>query len=680
MVQTQEDGARATDQKDGKVFNPVEHMDGSPPLFSLPAGKWTSMMSTPCTFPPSIFERVMLNLIKNPNIMSSHLFRADIFYDSDADKSLALSDHDPAPTTGGMNGLSEDGRHFSDATKHLKQQYRPVVLETPGWKWQRTFVRQLVPRNPQLDKHLAQSCHFYSRTENGSLESLVLYVPHVATAEEMPWYHPNVQYLAFLHQWPLSNPNTNEVKTNTDMGSSFQPAMISVHFSLFLSHPLDNRLQRTSLQLLRTLHKHGQGQQAGYVKRVHHDLIVPQQRFQETYSRLKTKYAKQLIDRWVEVTDPGKHVFEDLGIAAFLIELWTDMYTPITSASANGVHGAGVDEAEEKEKGKPTFPGFVDIGCGNGLLIYLLISEGYHGYGFDVRRRKTWSIFPSHVQECIHEQVLVPDILLQAGGSSSSTADAKDTNANALGDRSFHPGTFPKGTFIISNHADELTPWTPLLAYLNESPFIAIPCCSHSLSGGRFRAPAGLEPSTPTPAATRQAPSSGAPNSVTSGTMSETVAADRPAARAAPAVEATKNQLASAEDPVSSRSKQAAETGSLARPASAKHMPSAYASLCDYVASLSRAVGFEPEKEMLRIPSTRNACILGRKGGTCVAGTAEEMRRLGVGREAGTESAEEKNERVRGVLEGELEASLPRIRDEWIARARQIAGKKGDGH
>lgn len=33
---------------------------------------------------------------------------------------------------------------------------------------------------------------------------------------------------------------------------------------------------------------------------------------------------------------------------------------------------------------------FVDLGCGNGLLTYLLVSEGYEGYGIDIADRKIW--------------------------------------------------------------------------------------------------------------------------------------------------------------------------------------------------------------------------------------------------------------------------------------------------
>lgn len=37
---------------------------------------------------------------------------------------------------------------------------------------------------------------------------------------------------------------------------------------------------------------------------------------------------------------------------------------------------------------------FVDMGCGNGLLVHILNSEGYHGIGLDVRSRKMWKKYP----------------------------------------------------------------------------------------------------------------------------------------------------------------------------------------------------------------------------------------------------------------------------------------------
>lgn len=39
-------------------------------------------------------------------------------------------------------------------------------------------------------------------------------------------------------------------------------------------------------------------------------------------------------------------------------------------------------------------PNFVDMGCGNGLLVHILNSEGFKGVGFDVRSRKMWTRYP----------------------------------------------------------------------------------------------------------------------------------------------------------------------------------------------------------------------------------------------------------------------------------------------
>lgn len=43
-------------------------------------------------------------------------------------------------------------------------------------------------------------------------------------------------------------------------------------------------------------------------------------------------------------------------------------------------------------------PSFVDLGCGNGLLVYILNKEGYPGSGIDVRKRKIWNHYPSEVK------------------------------------------------------------------------------------------------------------------------------------------------------------------------------------------------------------------------------------------------------------------------------------------
>ncbi|KAI9817557.1 MAG: tRNA(Ser) Um(44) 2'-O-methyltransferase [Pycnora praestabilis] len=501
----------------GNAFAPAKPSPSEMTFFEVPGEVWIPVLQHECTFSRSIFYEVMLNLIRNPNVSSNLLFRADIIEDS-AEDSLSISAES-------LHGKLEDYTGLSRASSIL------------GFEHERTLVRKLIPRNPQLDKSLLQSCHIYHANEaDGDELTMVVYVPHVSGAEDMPYYHPDVRSLAFLHRW------TRETNAST----------ISIHYRLFDGKPsMDDRLERTAYHLLSTIYKHGHGNAAGYIKRVHHDQLVPQKRLQDTYSRLKAVHAKRLISSWVEQTNPSKHVFEDLGIAAFLIELWRDMYS----------------------KEEP-LPGFVDIGCGNGVLVDILIREGYGGWGFDARRRKTWQTFSLLVQSNLKERVLVPGFL--AGATEDSLYIRSEFEDQDI--VRWHDGVFPIGTFIISNHADELTPWTPLLASLSSSPFLIIPCCSHNLSGARFRASAHRNSSSA--------------------------------------------QVLSSSGNVRASGKQ----------------PSAYASLVAWVERLAKDCGYEVEKEMLRIPSTRNTALVARRRIHSTQ-SVEELLRLEGGGEGWVERA-----------------------------------------
>ncbi|KAL7947762.1 hypothetical protein V8C42DRAFT_263113 [Trichoderma barbatum] len=546
-------------------FQPQEIPLGSPPFFEDAANRtWVPLYSHACSFGPDIFVDKMMNLIKNPNLNSSWLFRADILYDeaktpSNANtiSSSATTTNDPTGNTTTKSSSSTtavDAAAVADANAHANPnatagddadaaskhhetqpssrsapESRPLAVEIRGMALERTLVRRLIPRNERRDKPLEQTCAFFStkaaahdgdainpaqsRFESRSasappspsISTLVIYMPHSSSADSLPFYHPKVQGIAHLHQWHHSGKGT-----------------ISIHFLPYPEHPVsDARLQRTAFHLLEIIDKHGHGAAEGYVKRVNHDLVIPQDRFQNRYALLKSKYARRLVDSWAEKTDPTKHVFEDLGIAAFLIELWSDMYPKDTAA----------------------FPGFVDIGCGNGLLVYLLTQEGYSGWGFDARERKSWAQYRTGGQatpsgSSLEERLLLPAMVSRGGqGQASADADASSSSPGELSDGVVHDGAFPPGTFIISNHADELTPWTPILAACSRCPFIMIPCCSHNLTGDKFRAP--------------------------------------------PPRDKTKAK-------------------------------STYASLVDWASRIADDCGWKVETEMLRIPSTRNTCLLGR--------------------------------------------------------------------
>lgn len=422
-------------------------------------------LSTDCEASVQQFLEITDLLLERVNLNSTHLFRADILTDT-VGKLTTLSQK--------TNSVNHNCRPSTDC---------PFAPDVPqNFRHKRTVVRRLIPRNPQLDRPLEQTCLFYSGP-GGEQESskLVLYVPHCTEVGDMPWYHPQIRALAYLY-------NHN--------GAS--PATLSVHYIDFKASPttLSNRLQRTMSSLLGT-----------YVRLLRHparhsdasssdhplvpqsddrpvqkrpisilelpltpanlrDTILPQHLVQDKYTQLKTRYAKNLMENWVEKTEPSKHVFEDLGIAAFLIELWKNMYD--------------ISENMSDQEMKDKFPGFVDIACGNGVLTYILLSEGWYGYGFDARRRQTWDILHQlnhtlHLDQRLTEEVCIPQPFLDV------------LSAEDLDGLNFNSGVPPPHTFIISNHADELTCWTPLLARMSQSPFLAIPCCSHALDGSRKR-------------------------------------------------------------------------------------------------------------------------------------------------------------------------------------------------
>lgn len=425
-------------------------------------------LSTDLQAPVAHFFEITDLLLERVNLNSTHLFRADILLD----------------TGGKLQTLPRKTSNVSsDCEPTTESPSIPCVPQ--GFKHDRTVVRKLIPRNPQLDRALEQTCLFYSAgnsdKDGKSSSELVVYVPHCTKAEEVPWYHPQIQALAYLYVHDQTASATLSVHY-----VSFRPALTTV----------SDRLQRTLNSLLATyvrllrhpprrtdasLNDHSTAQQSDDQSALKlstsilelpltpanlRDTILPQHLVQDRYAQLKTRYAKNLMQNWIEKTEPSKHVFEDLGIAAFLIELWRHMYNIS-------------DDTNNQEKRKK-FPGFVDIACGNGVLTYTLLSEGWQGYGFDARRRQTWDVLHQldrtlHLDQRLTEEVCMPRPFLD----NLSPEDLDGLN--------FNDGVPPAETFIISNHADELTCWTPILAKMSHSPFLAIPCCSHALDGSRKR-------------------------------------------------------------------------------------------------------------------------------------------------------------------------------------------------
>uniref|UniRef100_A0A673T3W8 tRNA (uracil-O(2)-)-methyltransferase n=1 Tax=Suricata suricatta TaxID=37032 RepID=A0A673T3W8_SURSU len=164
-------------------------------------------------------------------------------------------------------------------------------------------------------------------------------------------------------------------------------------------------------------------------------------KYSRTYRMLKDKY-KDLVKVWPEVTDPEKFVYEDVAIATYLLILW---------------------EEERAEQGLTAKQAFVDLGCGNGLLVHILSSEGHPGRGIDVRRRKIWDMYGP--QTCLEEGAITP------------------------GDKTL----FPDVDWVIGNHSDELTPWIPVIAARSSygCRFFVLPCCFFDFAGKYARRQSG---------------------------------------------------------------------------------------------------------------------------------------------------------------------------------------------
>jgi tRNASer (uridine44-2'-O)-methyltransferase len=145
------------------------------------------------------------------------------------------------------------------------------------------------------------------------------------------------------------------------------------------------------------------------------------------------------LQNWPEATDPHKFVYEDIAIATYLILLW---------------------EKEREECGLTKKQTFIDLGCGNGLLVYLITSEGYTGKGIDLRRRKIWGYYGDRAD--LEVVSLTPSDLT----------------------------VFPQFDWLIGNHSDELTPWIPLMAARSsyQTHYFVLPCCPHDFDS-KFRRP-----------------------------------------------------------------------------------------------------------------------------------------------------------------------------------------------
>ncbi|EPQ50435.1 DUF1613-domain-containing protein [Gloeophyllum trabeum ATCC 11539] len=410
----------------------------------------------------------------------------------------------------------------------------PPALPVPaldGYAAAKAVHRKLLPRRPGRDAGLEQLCTMYALDldpgapggpQHGEQISVLVLSPLLAPGTSLPYYHPAVSHLAFRYIPSPSPPGSHGLLSIevVPLASPSPPPDIA----------LNSRLYRTCLALLDTLHRYGWGALSNYKKRMAHDRIVPREAYQDLYLVMRERH-KWRVDEWCEGTDPLKHVFEDIGIATYLMLLWKDTFASATAPTEN-VEKVNVETFNPFDHQLTLF---TSISCGNGLLVHILTAEGYAGHGVDVRARLSWSHYPPATRAALHVHALDP------------TSPARD------------PYLAP-GVFLIGNHADELSPWVPVLAALSGAAgYLSIPCCAWAFDA-RF----------------------------------------------------TRSAAKAALFPVPAHDSRFAEELGLGADG---NNTSAYAAYRIWLAALSAWCGWEVECDALRIPSTRNWAIVGRRKG-----------------------------------------------------------------
>ncbi|KNC50509.1 uncharacterized protein AMSG_00670 [Thecamonas trahens ATCC 50062] len=295
------------------------------------------------------------------------------------------------------------------------------------------LLRVLVSKRPDKDAELAE---LVTLERAGDAAATVVYVPLCPT-DAVPFYYPRavwwrIDYAALAAGASDSNDDDGEgvLRGEIEVRAAFAAPDAAAAFS------------KHGPFLAKKAVSFANGTQVGRKKKYIFDTVVPRSVYSARRAEIKERYAQALMDGWAEATDPGKHVFEDVSIAAYMVCL-------VEALRSRGAPATDVD--------------IIDLGCGNGVLVHLLVEEGVRVVGVDCQVRKSWtapSLFSSAAQASLMHKVLQP--------SSMELTELGVTSA----------------LLLLGNHADELSPWIPFLARDWGVPhFALIPCCTHTFDG-----------------------------------------------------------------------------------------------------------------------------------------------------------------------------------------------------
>jgi tRNASer (uridine44-2'-O)-methyltransferase len=185
-----------------KQWSPVTLTGGNPDKKEVGRLQtpWQYIISNAAPYPADLFAHITRQLILHPERNSKNIRRADILSDTDADLDIP----------------------------------RDVFPGIAGMICTRTIRRQLMPRNPNLDPELEQTCRLYA-LEGESFHSLVTYHSHYVESVGVPYYFPDVLGIAF---------------------ELYEGNVYLAYLPLPETSCVSDRLQRVALNLLMTIHRH----------------------------------------------------------------------------------------------------------------------------------------------------------------------------------------------------------------------------------------------------------------------------------------------------------------------------------------------------------------------------------------------------------------------------------------
>ena len=170
--------------------------EDTPPTLCAP---WQYILSNPASYSPEIFANTALQFIFHPERNSKNIRRADILSNTTTDPGLPPS---------------------------LVMIDRKICSQV--------IRRRLMPRNPNLDPELEQTCRLYVAEEETSA-SLVTYHCHYVEGAGVPYYVPDILGIAF---------------------ELYEGNIYVAYLPLPEKECTNDRLQRVALNLLRTIHRH----------------------------------------------------------------------------------------------------------------------------------------------------------------------------------------------------------------------------------------------------------------------------------------------------------------------------------------------------------------------------------------------------------------------------------------